>query len=138
RTEQDPRQQRYWEGNQRGLRRNHHGEAFGTADEHDRWSRLVHDRAPDLRRLGQGYLGGLRFGMTIETRQDLIRALLRQRGWTRGDLAEQLGVGSTSVSRYLMEGENRSEPNAQAWRLILAMWHDPAFLPAELDDPTAT
>lgn len=48
----------YGAGYQRGLRRAHHGEAFGTADEHALWSRLGLDG--DIRtELGRGYRDGL-------------------------------------------------------------------------------
>jgi len=117
----------YWSGYIRGLRRAHHGDAFGTAAEHEALA-VRRDR------FGDGYRDGLAFGSPLQTRQDVIRALLRQRGWTHPQLAHQLGMGATSVSRYLMEGG--TNPSEQAWRLILAMWHDPTFLPAELADPT--
>ena len=49
----------YWIGYERGLRRAHHGEAFGTDDEHAAWMALI--SSPDDRRVlrGIGYRDGL-------------------------------------------------------------------------------
>lgn len=44
----------YADGYQRGLRRHHHGEAFGTAAEHDRWMNLDGPRQD----LADGYRDG--------------------------------------------------------------------------------
>ncbi len=61
RFEQDPLRADYWIGYQRGLRRAHHGEAFGTAEEHETWLSLVHDDLDERRRqLGLGYLDGIK------------------------------------------------------------------------------
>ena len=48
----------YGAGYQRGLRRAHHGEAFGTAEEHAVWSQLGLDGDP-REELGRGYRDGL-------------------------------------------------------------------------------
>jgi hypothetical protein len=37
----EPDRAEYWAGYQRGLRRAFHGEAFGTAEEHDLWLTAV-------------------------------------------------------------------------------------------------
>lgn len=71
------------------------------------------------------------------TRTDLIRELLRRRGWTHEGLALRLGVTQQTVSKWFMEGDNRREPGESAWRLILEMWRDPDLDPASTPDPTA-
>jgi len=48
----------YGAGYQRGLRRHYHGEAFGTADEHTKWSGLGED-GDHRAELGRGYRDGL-------------------------------------------------------------------------------
>lgn len=44
----------YQRGYRQGLRRNYHGENFGTADEHARWMALSGHRAE----MGRGYRDG--------------------------------------------------------------------------------
>lgn len=50
----------YWAGYQRGLRRNYHGETFGTASEHTMWLSLADNHMDDdTRRFrGIGYRAG--------------------------------------------------------------------------------
>jgi len=48
----------YWEGYQRGIRRNYHGENFGTADEHHLWLSLSAEIVEDRRFRGIGYRAG--------------------------------------------------------------------------------
>lgn len=49
----------FWEGYQRGLRRNYHGERFGTAQEHATWTGLKNETEDDSRRYrGIGYETG--------------------------------------------------------------------------------
>lgn len=64
RVEPDPIRAEWWAGYMRGLRRAHHGGAFGTAAEHDLW--LSSADSPDESRaaLGRGY----RAGLTLEPR----------------------------------------------------------------------
>jgi hypothetical protein len=46
----------FWEGYLRGLRRNYHGERFGTAEEHSTWCGLKNESLDDTRRYrGIGY-----------------------------------------------------------------------------------
>jgi len=52
--------QDYWAGYQRGLRRAHHGESFGTNDEHQQWLALANGDDPDRQARGRGYRDGLR------------------------------------------------------------------------------
>jgi hypothetical protein len=46
----------FWAGYQCGLRRNYHGEKFGTSDEHQNWMNLVDDET--RQDLGKGYRAG--------------------------------------------------------------------------------
>jgi hypothetical protein len=50
----------YWEGLERGLRRQYHGDKFGTAQEHALWLSGAHNGSePSSRERGQGYRDGL-------------------------------------------------------------------------------
>ena len=51
--------QDYWAGYQRGLRRAHHGESFGTDDEHQQWLALLNEDDPQRQARGCGYRDGL-------------------------------------------------------------------------------
>ena len=51
----DPEKQDWYVGYMRGLRRAHHGEAFGTQEEHERYLALRQDRQS----VGDGYRRGL-------------------------------------------------------------------------------
>ena len=46
----------YWSGFIRGLRRRHHGDNFGTDDEHDTWMTASGDKSRDDR--SRGYRDG--------------------------------------------------------------------------------
>ena len=49
----------FWAGYTRGLRRRHHGEAFGTQDEHEAYLKIPKDERDLARRaLGAGYTAG--------------------------------------------------------------------------------
>lgn len=65
----------YWAGFQRGLRRNFHGENFGTEDEHEKWMNPGDHR----KQLGTGYRAGFYFDqLKIENQADIqpLRKLL--------------------------------------------------------------
>lgn len=47
----------YGAGYQRGLRRNYHGDKFGTTDDHEKWLRLGSNGDP-REELGRGYRDG--------------------------------------------------------------------------------
>ncbi len=50
----------YWEGFERGLRRQYHGDKFGTEQEHALWLSFADDGAdPSHRERGLGYRDGL-------------------------------------------------------------------------------
>jgi hypothetical protein len=57
--------QNYWKGYQCGIRRGFFMTLFGSAREHARWASLANDVNPVRRRLGEGYLDGLRRGTGI-------------------------------------------------------------------------
>jgi hypothetical protein len=49
----------YWSGYIRGLRRGHHGESFGTTEEHEMFLSLADRKDERSRELGRGYRDGL-------------------------------------------------------------------------------
>ncbi len=53
----EPARSDYWTGYMRGLRRQHHGDKFGTDDEHERWLNACGDESRDQR--SAGYRDGL-------------------------------------------------------------------------------
>ena len=65
RAETDPVRAEWWAGYKRGLRRSHHGEAFGTEAEHELWLSAAESTDPQRAALGRGYLAGL----TLEPRE---------------------------------------------------------------------
>lgn len=55
----NPFESDWWAGYMRGLRRAHHGEAFGTAAEHAMWMDAANSSDPQRAALGRGYRAGL-------------------------------------------------------------------------------
>jgi len=49
----------YWMGYLRGLRRGHHGAAFGTTAEHERWLWLLGSPSASRHAVGRGYRDGV-------------------------------------------------------------------------------
>jgi hypothetical protein len=76
RAESDPIRADWWAGYIRGLRRAHHGERFGTEDEHARF--LAAADSPDMMRaaLGRGY----RAGLTLEPQEPPALTLRERAG----------------------------------------------------------
>lgn len=62
RLEKDPLRAAYWYGYQRGLRRAHHGDVFGTEAEHTVWMDLIHSVDMNHVQQGIGYRDGLKAG----------------------------------------------------------------------------
>lgn len=58
RLSSDPDEQEFWAGYQRGLRRNHHGDKFGTVAEHKLWLSLADDGDQSRKMRGLGYRSG--------------------------------------------------------------------------------
>lgn len=65
RTAKEEGERNYWNGYQRGLRRGFYGDWFGSAEGHARWACYVNEPNPVRRRLGEGYLDGLRRGQVL-------------------------------------------------------------------------
>jgi hypothetical protein len=62
RLTQEPEKGDYYAGYIRGLRRNFHGERFGTQAEHETWLNLAGDADESRAARGRGYRDGLQFG----------------------------------------------------------------------------
>jgi hypothetical protein len=62
RLESDPDKAAYWRGYQRGIRRNWHGDRFGTAEEHRRFIEAAESEDAERAALGRGYRDGLAYG----------------------------------------------------------------------------
>lgn len=60
RATSDPIRHAWYTGYMRGLRRAHHGDAFGTDAEHQLFLAAANDHAPDRAALGNGYAAGLK------------------------------------------------------------------------------
>lgn len=61
----EPHNQDYWAGYLRGLRRNYHGEKFGTVTEHNLWMNTLNETHGEQRsHRGKGYQAGYA-GMSI-------------------------------------------------------------------------
>ncbi len=63
RVEPDPVRSEWFVGYMRGLRRAHHGEAFGTLAEHEMWLAASESDDPSRAALGRGYAAGLTLEM---------------------------------------------------------------------------
>ena len=59
RVESDPVREAWWTGYMRGLRRAHHGQAFGTDAEHELWLSAAESDDSGRAALGLGYRAGL-------------------------------------------------------------------------------
>jgi len=106
----------FWRGFQRGLRRLHHGEIFGTPDEH---VQFLNCRDGDYRRaLQTGYRAGFyRNELTIDGPGD-VQPLRKLLGLTVDDLAEIAAVSSRTVEGW-EQGRPMSEPSRQLIRKYL-------------------
>lgn len=98
----------YWEGYQRGIRRNYHGDKFGTADEHRLWLSLSSEIVEDRRFRGIGYRAGVD-GLQIS---DAIKHL-------QGIVAKHLAASAAGSVRSAAKTDanrknaKRPRPNAQ-------------------------
>lgn len=113
---------RYWQGYITGLRKSHHGEKFGTEEDHERMikSRIGGDVAS--RWIGIGYRDGLH-GVNPDNKPEIVRALMVDREWSQSRLAGRIGVDRSTVGRWVMT--DPVEPVAPAWELILLLWRYP-------------
>ena len=95
----DPDEQEYWSGYQRGLRRNHHGEKFGTAAEHKLWLSLIDDDDPSRKMRGLGYRSG-------HDGQNVQQAMKTLAGRQYMSEIGRLGGSSTSPKKSRSSAEN--------------------------------
>lgn len=58
RLSSEPDEQEFWAGYVRGLRRNHHGEKFGTDEDHDLWMSAADSSDQSRKMRGLGYRAG--------------------------------------------------------------------------------
>ena len=54
----EPNRADYWAGYIRGLRRNYHGDRFGTEEDHTLWMSLMEEIDESRRQRGEGYRAG--------------------------------------------------------------------------------
>lgn len=100
----DPLSADFWNGYQRGMRRNFHGEKFGTAEEHKLWMSAADNRRDDQRRYrGIGYRAGFD-GMSIA---DAIKHLAKF-------TAASLAGSSRSEAKTLAARANARRPRPTA------------------------
>jgi hypothetical protein len=99
RLSSEPDEQDFWSGYQRGLRRNHHGEKFGTAEEHKLWLSLADDVDPSRKMRGLGYRSGFD-GQNIQQAMKILagRQYMSEIG--------RLGGSSTSPTKSRTSAEN--------------------------------
>lgn len=96
----EPDEQDFWAGYQRGLRRNHHGEKFGTAEDHKLWISLAdesHDQSRKMR--GLGYRAGFE-GQNI---QQAMKTLASKQYMSE---IGKLGGSATSVKKARSSAKN--------------------------------
>jgi len=99
----------YWEGYERGLRRNHHGEKSGTEEEHSLWMVLVSETGDELRRFrGIGYRAGFE-GLPVAEAIKHLQVTVAKR------LAAVAAGSVRSAAKAAAARENakRPRPNAQ-------------------------
>ena len=100
----------FWAGYMRGLRRLHHGEAFGTDAEHELWHGIPTDE-PDLTRRarGEGYRAGFAEEDPIELFRDMEQDL------TAKQLAAACGMVHSRI-RQLAESIPGGRLTPAGWR----------------------
>ena len=64
---------------------------------------------------------------------ELLRELMRRRGWTQDQAAAAFGVTRNAVNRWTMTGEHARTMPGPAERLARAYLRDDALDPAHLD-----
>jgi hypothetical protein len=99
RLSSDPDEQEFWTGYQRGLRRNKHGDKFGTAAEHKLWLSLADDSDPSRKMRGLGYRAGV-------DGQNIQQAMKTLAGFQYRSELGRLGGSSTSPTKALTSAEN--------------------------------
>lgn len=99
RLSSEPDEQDFWVGYQRGLRRNHHGEKFGTAAEHKLWMSLADDADQSRKMRGLGYRAGF-------DGQNIQQAMKTLAGFQYRSELGRLGGSSTSPKKSRSSAEN--------------------------------
>jgi len=99
RLSSEPDEQDFWTGYQRGLRRNHHGEKFGTAPEHKLWLSLADDVDQSRKMRGLGYRAGFED-------QNIQQAMKTLAGFQYRSELGRLGGSSTSPKKSRSSAEN--------------------------------
>jgi DNA-binding XRE family transcriptional regulator len=88
----------FWRGFQRGIRRLHHGENFGTAEEHERWMNCARDEY--RKQLQTGYRVGYHYDdLKIESEND-IQPMRKMLGLSVVDVAEIAGVSPRTIEGW--------------------------------------
>jgi len=101
----EPNDQDFWSGYQRGMRRHYHGEKFGTEAEHALWMAAADQTRDEQRRhRGLGYRAGFD-GMSIS---DAIKHLAK---FTAASSAGS--VSSRAKTLAARENAKQPRPNAQ-------------------------
>lgn len=95
----EPDEQEFWAGYQRGLRRNHHGDKFGTAAEHKLWMSLHTDEDMSRKMRGLGYRAGFEG-------QNIQQAMKNLAGRQYMSEIGKLGGSSTSPKKSRSSAEN--------------------------------
>ena len=95
----DPDEQEFWAGYQRGLRRNNHGDKFGTAAEHKLWLSLADDTDQSRKMRGLGYRAGF-------DGQNIQQAMKTLAGRQYMSELGKLGGSSTSPKKARSSAEN--------------------------------
>lgn len=97
----DPGRADYWSGYQRGLRRAHHGENLGTAEEHSLWLSLVTDDDESRRERGYGYIDGLA-ALSESVTSDELRMYLKRHNLTQVEGAKLCKVNDRTFRRWAL------------------------------------
>lgn len=112
----------YWAGYQRGLRRAHHGERFGTEAEHELWLSLI-DRTDSLsQERGVGYRDGLLAAISEPEAAEpglppaeAVHAYLKRHGITGAQAARMMYLSGARQVRKYTGGESPRQMDGARW-----------------------
>ena len=98
----------FWDGYARGIRRNYHGDNFGTADEHRLWMALANETGDDQRRFrGIGYRAGFD-GLSISEAIKHLQSVVAK------SIAASAAGSVRSLAKTLANRENAKQPRPNA------------------------